>query len=89
MMSAAYGGIASAFGGQAGQNFGMAQQSQERSDAAWADAASGAGYIAGNLGAGRGQRTPMATSPMQRTPVSFNQPNIPNTGTGPIYRTGG
>jgi hypothetical protein len=31
----------------------------------------------------------MATSPMQRTPVSFNQPNIPNTGTGPIYRTGG
>jgi hypothetical protein len=93
MMSAAYGGIASAFGGQAGQNFGMAQQSQARSDAAWADAASGAGYIAGNMMNRPAPSTMYGDSgAIQRSPTSFRAPNFagtPNVPTGPIYRTGG
>lgn len=92
MMSAAYGGISSAFGGQAGQNFGMAQQSQARSDAAWADAASGLGYMAGSF-ASRPQASSMYgnAGAIQRSPTSFSQPafNTPNVATGPIYRTGG
>lgn len=90
MMSAAYGGIASAFGGQASNSFGMAQQSQARSDAAWADAASGAGYLAGSM-MNRPQASNMygSAGQIQRTPVSFSGPTVSNVPTGPIYRTGG
>lgn len=89
MMSAAYGGIASAFGGQANSSFDMAQRSQARSDAALADAASGAGYIAGSFGGSRMGGQPMGVSGVQRSPVSFAGPQPQNVPTGPIYRTGG
>jgi hypothetical protein len=91
MLSAAYGGISSAFGGQANQNLGMAQQSQARSDAAYGDAASGLGYMAVNFGSGRTQQQPLPISSVQRSPVSFSQPNFQpqNVPNGPIYRPGG
>ena len=68
LMGAAYNGIFSAWGGSANANQQSAMYQQQRSDAAFGDAALGLGYLAGNWGSMGGG------NPGVKAPVSPTNP---------------